>query len=177
MACHGCGRGYPAFGCYGDHKLSSQANLTGDRGSNVAVATMPRRAVDLADVTQETVDDHAPTDAEPTQADRAAEMKRDLRSWGKWLIVGGVAQLIFAWALDMELLDGMWGIVLLAIGVLARLMPTRPLYCLIGLALLVAGLSNVLGDEIDLITAFGVFQLYLAFQQVLRFRKYGRAMG
>jgi len=175
MACHGCGRGYPAFGCYGDHTDSSQANVRGDYDSNVAVATRPSGAVDLHDDTYAAVDDDAPTEAAPTQANRTAEMQRDLRSWGKWLIVSGVAQFVLTWLFDASFLDAMWGVVLLAIGGLALLIPIRPMYVPIGLALLVAGLSNVLGDEIDLVAAFGIFQLYLAFKQVLRYRTYGRA--
>jgi hypothetical protein len=176
MACHGCGRDFPTLGCYGEHGFSTPANAA-DAGSTVAVATLPRDFAVLAGDTRAAEDDDGPVAATPAHPNRTAEMKRDLRSWGGWLMVGGVAQIILTWLLDSSVLDALWSVVLLMIGALVLLVPMRSMYVLLGLAMLVAGLTNVVSDEIDLLTALGVVQLYLAGQQVRSFRKYGRAAG
>lgn len=176
MACHGCGRDFPALGCYGDHRTSAQT-IAADAGGKLAVATLSRDATDLAGDTCDTEDDDAPVAGARAHPNRTAAMKRDLRNWGAWLVVGGVVQIILTWLLDASILDALWSIVLLLIGTLVLLTPMRRTYVLIGMATFVAGLTNVVGDEINLLTALGVMQLYLAGQQIRSFRKYGRAAG
>ena len=96
-----------------------------------------------------------------------AEMKRDIRSWGFGLLVIGVIHIVF-----LEFLDPIWGGILIAIGISCLFIKRRGMYIVIGIALILAGIMNILFTGFGGWTIFGVFQIGLGIHQIRRFSKY-----
>ena len=96
-----------------------------------------------------------------------AEMKRDIRSWGFGLVVIGVIHIVFS-----GFLDPVWGGILIAIGIACLFIRRRGMYIAIGIALMLAGIMNILLTVFGGWTIFGVFQIGFGIHQIHKFRKY-----
>ncbi len=114
---------------------------------------------------------HAMQTAVP-QAPAAIEevFKRDLRSWGLWLIVTGVISLATS-----GLLSGSWGVMLILLGAGSFVFRTPALYIVYGTTLLWAAVSNGLLSGDGMWGAFAVLQVFLAFRIFFQFRRFNRA--
>lgn len=97
-----------------------------------------------------------------------AEMKRDIRSWGLALLVLGIIHIVLS-----GFLDPLWGGILVVIGVLCLLIRRRAMYVVIGTALILVGVMNILFTGFGGWTILGVFQLGFGIHQIRNFRKYG----
>ena len=96
-----------------------------------------------------------------------AEMKRDIRSWGFGLLVIGVIHIVFS-----EFLDPIWGGIIIAIGISCLFIRRRGMYIVIGIALMLVGIMNILFTGFGGWTIFGVFQIGFGIHQVRKFWKY-----
>lgn len=90
------------------------------------------------------------------------KMEKDLVGWGTALIVLGLIH--FGW-------DYIWAIILISIGIITLKFKKRFLYIVIGILILLAGLSHLLfGDEFW--QFFGIIQLVWGFSTIYAFKKY-----
>ncbi len=99
-----------------------------------------------------------------------AVMRRDIRSWGKWLIGLGVVHLIANGSLDAS-----WGIMLILLGAMSFLFTTPSMYVIYAVTMAWAGISNLIDTGLGW-SVFGIFQFYLTFRiarQYYVFRKAG----
>jgi hypothetical protein len=124
-----------------------------------------------ADATNGAVD--APAASATTDATTEAEtqMRAEIRSWGMWLLVWGVIQLVGA-----SFLSATWSVVLIPIALGSFLFRTPANFVVYATMLGWAGLTNLFGGSLPLV-GFGLLQLYLAFTVGRKFFFYRRALG
>ncbi len=121
----------------------------------------------------------APT-ASPQAGDRAAgtgtavifrplsAMRRDLRNWGIGLIGIGIVSIVFS-----EILDPIWGGLLILLGVLTLIIRQRGMYIAIGIGLLLAGVMNIVAvGKFGGWMVFGLFQIFIGIQEIRKFWRY-----
>jgi len=97
-----------------------------------------------------------------------AKMKKDIRSWGFWLIGIGVVSLVLSF-----LLDPSWGLMLMIVGVSSFYFCESAMFVVYGSILAWAAISNLMAGP--LWAVFAVFQGILAFKVFRQFGKYRKA--
>ncbi len=98
-------------------------------------------------------------------------MVDDLKSWGWGLIIVGFLHL------RIPFLSPAWGLILIAIGILAFLIKNRGMFIAIGIGIILAGVMNILGgmtSESSFWPIFGCLQIYWGIKEITKFSKYGR---
>lgn len=111
----------------------------------------------------------SPKPADPL-AGLKATMRRDIRSWGKWLIGLGVVHLIASGSLDAS-----WGVMLILLGAMSFLFTSPSMYVIYAVTMAWAGISNLVDTGLGW-SVFALFQFYLTFRigwQYHVFRKAG----
>jgi|WetSurMetagenome_2_1015567.scaffolds.fasta_scaffold74332_3 hypothetical protein len=107
-----------------------------------------------------------------------AEMKKDLREWGFGLIFIGLVSLNFDYVnIFGAFLDPGWGLFLIVIGILSLLVKNRSMFIIIGISLILAGISNIYESRNDLSKfwiIFGILQLYWGAQEIRKFGLYSK---
>jgi hypothetical protein len=94
-------------------------------------------------------------------------MRREIRSWGWWLLIWGVIHLI-----GSGYLNAPWGVLLLLVGASSFYFREAPVFVVYGVTLAWAAVSNLTGGSTGWII-FALIQVYMAvrvFQQYFRFR-------
>lgn len=115
----------------------------------------------------------AEQDVVAKKASALEAMRRDLRSWGIGLLIMGVLHFFLA-----GFLEPLWGVVLIIIGILSLAIRERGMFLVIGGALLLAGVGNIvssLADGGSGWTIFGILQLFWGIREMSKFSRYGRA--
>jgi len=103
----------------------------------------------------------------------AAEMRKDLLSWGIGLIAIGILHFLLA-----GFLDPVWGGVIITIGVLNLLIRKRGMYIVNGMALILVGIMNFSSSVIASTggisgwSIFGTFQVIWGIQEIRKFAQY-----
>ncbi|MBM3134576.1 MAG: hypothetical protein FJZ89_04670 [Chloroflexi bacterium] len=108
-----------------------------------------------------------PSVAEATAA-TYAQMLREIRSWGLWLLALGAIHLVAS-----GFLSSPWGILLLVVGLASFYFREAAMFVIYGVTLSWAAISNLLSGEVTWLF-FALIQLFFAFQtfrQFLRFRR------
>ena len=100
-------------------------------------------------------------------AKTVSDMKKDLRSWGFWLIGIGIISTVLA-----GILDPIWGGVLIVLGVLTLFIQWRGMFIVLGIVLFLAGIMNITSGEFGIWTTFGALQIYLGVEEIRKFFKY-----
>lgn len=101
-------------------------------------------------------------------------MEKELRQWGAGLLIMGVLHFVLS-----NLLDPIWGIVLLIVGSLNLLIHHPGMFIVNGLALIAVGLLNILGTLAAGGTGFaifGVWQIGWGMQELKKFTLYKNAV-
>ncbi|MBN1373014.1 MAG: hypothetical protein JW987_13840 [Anaerolineaceae bacterium] len=96
-------------------------------------------------------------------------MRRDIRSWGSWMIVMGIISFVSA-----GFLDSAWGILLVVVGLGSLIFRTPALYIVYGVTLVWAAVNNALGSS-GTWAVFALVQLVMAVQTFGQFRKFNQA--
>lgn len=105
-----------------------------------------------------------------------SDMRRDLRNWGIGLILIGIVSIVFS-----EILDPIWGGLLILLGVLTLIIRQRGMYIAIGVGLLIAGVMNIAGSvqtaaaergSFSWWVLFGFFQIFLGVQEIRKFWRF-----
>ena len=96
-------------------------------------------------------------------------MRRDIRSWGGWMIVMGIISFVSA-----GFLDSAWGILLVVVGLGSLIFRTPALYIVYGVTLVWAAVNNALGSS-GTWAVFALVQLVMAVQTFGQFRKFNQA--
>jgi len=96
-------------------------------------------------------------------------MRRDIRSWGGWMIVLGIISFISA-----GFLDSAWGILLVVVGLGSFVFRTPALYIVYGITLVWAAINNALLSS-GAWAVFSLVQLVMAVQIFGQFRRFNAA--
>ncbi len=96
-------------------------------------------------------------------------MRRDIRSWGGWMIVMGIISFVSA-----GFLDSAWGILLVVVGLGSLIFRTPALYIVYGVTLMWAAINNALLSS-GTWAIFSLVQLVMAVQTFGQFRKFNQA--
>ncbi len=96
-------------------------------------------------------------------------MRRDIRSWGGWMIVMGIISFVSA-----GFLDSAWGILLVVVGLGSLIFRTPALYIVYGVTLVWAAINNALLSS-GTWAIFSLVQLVMAVQTFGQFRKFNQA--
>jgi hypothetical protein len=110
-----------------------------------------------------------------------SEMQKDLRGWGVGLIIVGVLSIILS-----QLLDPIWGVIIIILGIANLLIVNRSLFIINGLALIAVGIMNITSvcsaitsatyrSGSTIFTGFillGIMQIAWGFQEIRKFGKY-----
>lgn len=88
------------------------------------------------------------------------KMKSDLKKWGFGLMGFGALHIVFA-----SVLDPVWGVILIVVGIGNLLVPHRSLYLVNGFAIMIAAISNM--ASMGKAGESGVFGILLIFQFIL----------
>ena len=110
------------------------------------------------------------TTAETPQPGKpAVDMTTDLYNWGFGLIAAGIISIVLS-----EVLDPIWGGILILTGVLTLLIKRRAMFIVIGITLLLAGIANASGSGFGFgfWTVFGYLQFYYGIHEIRKFWKY-----
>ena len=94
-----------------------------------------------------------------------AKMKKNIRSWGFWLIGIGVVSMVLSFVLDPS-----WGLMLLIVGISSFYFCESAMFVVYGSILAWAAISNLMAGP--LWAVFAVFQGILAFKVFRQFGKY-----
>ena len=150
-----------------------------DKGDNILFGKIPKIPIPAKRFTIELIDiferqmglSHNSIDLRDKKS--AGELKKDLREWGLGLIVLGIIQL------SVDILNGTWGIFLIAIGIFNFILPKKFLFILNGIAIIFAGFLNLYAlSDVPLtgsgkyLGLFALFQLYLGVRECLKFSHY-----
>jgi len=103
----------------------------------------------------------------PSPKDKPIDLGRELRGWSGSLIFMGILHFLLA-----GLLDPVWGIVLVLLGILNLAIRSRGMFIVNGLALLAVGLMNIFSGEIGGWAFFGALQIYWGIKEMVKFAKY-----
>jgi hypothetical protein len=103
------------------------------------------------------------------------EMKRELRNWGVGLLLIGIVSMALA-----QVFDPIWGGLLVILGVVTLIVRKRGMFIVIGIALILVGVMNILGTLIMMSAEeatpgwaiFGGFQIYWGIKEIIKFGKY-----
>lgn len=93
-----------------------------------------------------------------------AKMKKDIRSWGFWLVGIGIVSMVLSFMLDPS-----WGLILMLVGLSSFYFSESPMFIVYGSLLSWAAVTNLMGGTLGVI--FAVFQVIIAFKI---FRQYGK---
>jgi hypothetical protein len=96
-------------------------------------------------------------------------MRRDIRSWGGWMIVLGIISFI-----SSGFLDSSWGVLLIVVGLGSLVFQTPAMYIIYGVTLAWAAVNNaLLGSGTWAI--FSLVQVVMAIQTFGQFRRFNKA--
>ncbi len=96
-----------------------------------------------------------------------ADMQKDLRSMGIGMLIIGVLSLILS-----SILDPIWGIILIGLGILNLIIKNRMMYIVNGVALVAVGLLNIITivySSTPLWILFGVMQIIWGVSEIKKF--------
>ena len=96
-----------------------------------------------------------------------SDMKIELRNWGFGLIMIGIVSNLLP-----DILDPLWGLVLILLGVVTLLFRRRFMFIVIGIGLFWVGIMNIVAGGFGGWTIFGIIQIYWGIQEISKFRKY-----
>ena len=96
-------------------------------------------------------------------------MERQIRSWGIWLIITGVVQMIGARGLSP------WGVVLLLVGAASFYFQESAMYIIYAVTIGWAGVLNLLNSTTALWRGFAIIQFVIMVTLFWQFRQYRRA--
>jgi len=99
-------------------------------------------------------------------------LKKDLKGWGISLLAIGVLSIIFS-----SMLDPVWGVVLIVLGIINLLVRHRAMFIVNGLALIFIGALNILSvlgasSGFNFWMGFGVFQIIWGVQEIKKYKRY-----
>jgi hypothetical protein len=105
----------------------------------------------------------------------AGDMAKDLRGWGISLVIVGVISLLLH-----NILDPVWGAVLIVLGILNFVIRHRSMFIVNGIALIGVGLMNILntfaqggGGGVEATWAvFGIFQIGWGVSEIRKIKNY-----
>lgn len=97
-----------------------------------------------------------------------AKMRKEVRSWGLWLLAIGVLSLILSG------LSGSWGVMLLIVGLASFVFRETAMFVVYGIILAWAALNNILSGQATWIVV-ALVQLGLTFHVFRRYVRYRRA--
>lgn len=98
------------------------------------------------------------------------EIRKRLRRWGIGLIVLGILHFALA-----GILDPIWGVVIIILGVLNLSLPYRGMFIANGLALMIVGVLNFLGNLASggtFWSGFGIMQVIWGIREIRSFYRY-----
>ena len=96
-----------------------------------------------------------------------ADMQKDLRSMGIGMLIIGALSLILS-----SILDPIWGIILIGLGILNLIIKNRMMYIVNGVALIAVGLLNIITivySSTPLWILFGVMQIIWGVSEIKKF--------
>lgn len=96
-------------------------------------------------------------------------MRRDIRSWGGWMIVLGIISFI-----SSGFLDSSWGVLLIVVGLSSLIFQTPAMYIIYGVTLAWAAVNNVLLGS-GTWAVFSLVQVVMAVQTFGQFRRFNKA--
>ncbi len=146
--------------------IGAAMTLRGVEKGAVSTGARAGTAVTSADVSA-SVAPGATTTPAPALKER---MRSELRSWGVGLIILGVVHFALS-----SVLDPVWGLVILALGVLNLALTHRGMFIVNGLALILVGVLNILGTLAGGFSPwafFGLLQIGWGLQEFAKFNKY-----
>lgn len=99
-------------------------------------------------------------------------LKKDLKGWGISLLAIGVLSIIFS-----KMLDPIWGVVLIVLGIVNLLIRHRAMFIINGLALIFIGVLNAISiigasSGFSFWLVFGVFQIIWGIQEIKKYKRY-----
>jgi hypothetical protein len=98
-------------------------------------------------------------------------MKHELRKWALGLLFIGFMSLML-----FDVLDPLWGLILIDVGIVVFLFRVRPMFLVAGLVVIVAGILNTFVHDLGLGTIVGIAQAVCGFVQIGRFNYYKNAL-
>ncbi len=146
-------------------QLQDGAELVMDFGQRVAEA---EQLVQRFSPTSAIVPPIASNVALANVAAAQTQVQREIRSWGTWLLIIGVAQMFMAKGLSP------WGIVLIIVGAASFYFREAPMLVVYAVTVGWAGLQNLLLGETVFWKGFAVLQAWIVFlllRQVWQFRR------
>ena len=96
-----------------------------------------------------------------------AKMKKDIRSWGFWLVGIGIVSMVLSF-----LLDPSWGLILMLVGLSSFYFSESPMFIVYGSLLAWAAVTNLMAGTLGVI--FAVFQVIIAFKIFRQYRKWNK---